>query len=359
MEVAATSFGRLPDGTAVELFVLDNGAGVRVAVSSYGAIITSVRVPDREGVPGEVTLGFDTLDEYLAGHPYYGSFVGRVANRISGGGFALDGRRYALAQNASGGAVHLHGGVRGFDKHVYAVDVEQTDDGARLRFARTSADGEEGYPGALWVRRTVGLTGDGRLVLEFEAESEAATVVNLTDHTYWNLDGFGTATDGRPTIMDHVVQLNADRYVAVQDAIPTGELPPVAGTPFDFRTAKVVRRDFDAAIATGANGFDHCWVLADGARPATGPLQEAARVRSPKSGREMVVATSYPGIQFYSGNNLPGQRDRAGTLLAGQEALCLEAQFLPDSPNRPEFPSIVLRPGERYHHRTEHTFRAV
>lgn len=347
MNISTREFGRLPDGTAVDLFVLDGGNGLRVSVSTYGAIITSVLAPDRDGVAGEITLAHDTLERYLAGHPYFGAFVGRVANRISGGGVTVDGRFYPLATNA--GEVHLHGGVEGFDKKVYSATTETRRDGVFVHLSRQSPDGEEGYPGTLSVRRTVGVTTDNRLVMEFAAETDAATVVNLTDHTYWNLGG--------ATVMDHEVALNAETYVAVdRRSIPTGETPAVAGTPFDFRAYKPVGADFDAVLATGANGFDHSFAIT-GWSPGDDALREAGRVRSAASGREMIVRTTYPDVHFYTGNYLPGVIGRTGAALAGQEALCLECQFFPDSPARAEFPSIELRPGEVYRHRTEHTFQ--
>ena len=347
VQISRKGFGRLPDGTAVDLFVLDNGRGLQVSVTSYGAIITSVQAPDRNGTRGEVTLGHDSIQPLLARHPYYGAFVGRVANRISDGGFTLAGTRYDVVNN--NGGVHLHGGERGFDRFVYEAETEERDDGVFVHFRRTSPDGEEGYPGNLAVRRSVGVTDDMRLVLEFEATTDKTTVVNLTDHTYWNL--------GEPTIMDHEVQLNADAYVEVTDAIPTGKTPAVDDSPFDFRTYKPVRRDFEDVLKTGANGFDHSWVIKGWDAGDTSRLLEAGRARCAATGREMIVRTTYPAVQFYSGNFLPGQTGRDGSTLTGQEALCMECQYYPDSPNRPEFPSIELRPGAVYNHRTEHEFR--
>lgn len=345
MTISKSEFGRLPDGTAADLFVLDNGAGLRLAVTNYGAIITSVRAPDRSGVSEEITLAYDSLQEYLPKHPYFGALVGRVANRISGGGFDLDGKHYTLQNNA--GNLHLHGGFRGFDKQIYEAETEESSDALLVHFYRTSPDGEEGYPGALRLRHTVGITADMRLILEYHATSDAPTVVNLTNHTYWNL--------GEATIMDHELKLSVDHVVEVNGGIPTGRLIPVSGGPFDFSEWKTVRRDFERVLETGANGYDHCLVVSD--TGATGSkLREAARVRSHHTGREMVVSTTYPGMQFYSGNNLPGSVGRQGQGLNGQEALCLECQFFPDAPNQPGFPSVVLRPGEKYLQRTEHRF---
>ncbi|MFW5828165.1 MAG: galactose-1-epimerase, partial [Alkalispirochaeta sp.] len=199
MIISQKEFGRLPDGTAVHLFTLDNEAGLRVSVSTYGGIITSVQTPDRDGVMGEVTLAFDTLEEYLQGHPFYGSLVGRVANRISGGGFEIDGTRYEVENNQ--GTVHLHGGTSGFHTRLYEAETEERDDAVLVHLRRVSPDGEEGYPGSLSVHHTIGVTADNRLVMEFDAETDAPTVVNLTNHTYWNL--------GEPTIPDHEVQIHA------------------------------------------------------------------------------------------------------------------------------------------------------
>jgi aldose 1-epimerase len=343
--ILRTEFGRLPDGTAADLFVLDNGKGLRVSVTNWGGIITSVTTPDRDGVPGEVTLAHDTLEEYLAGHPYYGAFIGRFANRISGGGFAIEGARYELAAN--NGPLHLHGGIRGFDKQLYAAEAEETPEGVFLHLRRTSPAGEEGYPGNLEVLHTIGVTPDMRLTMTFEARTDAPTVFNPTNHTYWNL--------GDADVMDHELRLNCDRFVEIHEMVPTGEMPEVADSPFDFRTAKLIGRDFDAVVGPGINGYDHCFVI-DGWKPDNAALREAARLRCDATGREMVVRTTFPGVQFYSGNNLPGERGRDGAILEGQEALCLECQFFPDSPNRPEFPSVELRPGQVYLQRTEHEF---
>ncbi len=345
MTISRTDFGRLPDGTAVHLFTLDNGTGLRVSVSTYGGIITSVQTPDRDGTWGEVTLAFDSLEEYLAGHPFYGSLVGRVANRISGGGFEIDGTRYAVENNQ--GTVHLHGGTGGFHTRLYQAETEERDDSLLLHLSRVSPDGEEGYPGNLTVTHTIGVTADNRLTMEFAAQTDAPTVVNLTNHTYWNL--------GEPTILDHDVQIHADQYVEIENLVPTGNTPSVEGTPLDFREFKTVRRDFDDVLKMDINGFDHSMIIR-GWTPESSPPREVARVRSNATGREMVIRSTYRDVQFYSGNNLPGERGRDGSALSGQEALCLECQFSPDSPNRPEFPSITLRPGERYYQLTEHHF---
>lgn len=350
--VTVREFGRLPDGTAADLFTLRNDTGTEVSLSSWGGIITSIRTPDRHGTVSEITLAHKTLEEYLKGHPYYGALVGRVCNRVSGGGFTLEGTRYSVPANL--GTLHLHGGVRGFDKRLYASEVNEKGDEARVRLSRTSPDGEEGYPGSLSVVYTVGLTDDNRLIFEFEAETDKTTVVNMTNHCYWNLSG-------EPTILDHEVTLAVDTVVeADQNAVPTGRFLPVANTPFDFSEWKRIRPGFDALRNSGINGYDHSLAITGAATGdmtrAPREMREAVRVRAPRSGRMMSVHTTYPDLHFYTGNNLPGQKGRRGETLNGQEALCLECQFFPDAPNRPEFPSISLRRGEHYHHLTEHRF---
>lgn len=346
VSITKSDFGRLPEGTAVDLYTLTADSGFSLSLTNYGGIITSVHAPDRNGALGEVTLARNTLEEYLAGHPYYGALVGRVCNRISGGGFTLDGTSYPLAQNA--GSVHLHGGNRGFDAHRYEATTETGDGWARVTLSRRSPDGEEGYPGTLSVDYTVTVYDDDRFLLEFQAETDAPTVVNLTNHCYWNL-----STEER--IVNHVVRINADEVAETADEIPTGRLAPVAGSAFDFRTAKPVGRDIAALDTDAAGGYDHSFAVARW-EPGPAMLREAAEVYAPDTGRVMTVRTSYPAVHFYSGNHLPGETGRAGEQLSGREALCLECQFFPDSPNRPEFPSIELRPGEIYRHVTEHRF---
>jgi len=342
-------FGTLPEGHAVTLFEITNTAGMSVAVMNYGCIITSVRTRDRRGDLGEITLAYDSFEEYLAGHPYFGAFIGRVANRISGGGFELDGRFYPLAANQRG-ILHLHGGVAGFDKKLYEADLFSFEDRAGVRFSRVSPDGEEGYPGNLEVTHTVTLTEDDRLVLEYQATTDASTPVNLTNHTYWNLSG-------EPTILDHELTLAVDAVAAAENALPTGEFVRTQpGDPLDFSDWKRVGADID--LVAGNPGYDHSYRV-DGASTAleatTEPLL-AASVRAPASGRRMDVYTTSPDVHFYSGNHLPGQKGREGQTLKGREALCLECEFFPDAPNNPAFPPIVLRPDARYYQKTEHRF---
>ncbi len=348
LDVSSREFGRLPDGMVAELFSIRNNRRTEVNLTNWGGIITSVRTVDRDGTLGEITLARDTLREYLEGHPYYGALVGRVANRISRGGFTLDGTRYPLPSNL--GDLHLHGGVRGFDKQIYHAEVIREDRRAGVTLSRTSPAGEEGYPGELLARCTVTLSDDDVLRFTFDAETDHATVVNLTNHCYWNLSG-------EATILDHELYLAADGVAETdRQAVPTGRLLPVAEGPFDFSAWKPIRPGFEELQRVGVNGFDHSLAIAGWSENAAAELRETAAVRSVRSGRMMTVSTTYPAVHFYSGNNLAGETGRHSGKLRGQEALCLECQYFPDAPNRPEFPSIVLRPGERYHHVTEHRF---
>lgn len=344
-------FGSLPDGRDVHVFEITNSVGTSLRVIDYGCIITSVRTKDRDGAFGEITLAFDTLQEYLSGHPYYGSFIGRVANRVSGGGFEIGGRFYELASNQRG-VLHLHGGVRGFDKQLYRADQTTANDRGGVRFERTSPDGEEGYPGNLAVAHTISLTEDDRLVFEYEATTDASTVVNLTNHTYWNLSG-------EETILDHELKLNAETVAVAENALPTGELAPLSeGDPLDFSTWKRIGADIERIV--GNAGYDHSYFVrgAGTELDAKGDLLHAASVRSAASGRRMDVHTTSPDVHFYSGNHLPGQKGRDGRTLRGREALCLECEFFPDAPNKHAFPPIFLDPGARYYQRTEHHFSA-
>jgi aldose 1-epimerase len=327
-------FGTLPDGRPVERYLLQAGA-VEVAVLTYGAVLQSVRVPDAAGSRGEVTLGYDDLEGYLSDAAYLGAVVGRFANRIAKGRFTLDDVEHVLPANQ--GAACLHGGPEGF--HARLWSAREVPGGVEL--SRTSPDGEMGFPGTLEVTVTYTLDADG-LELRYAATTDAPTVVNLTNHAYWNLTGDGT-------IEDHVLELPASRFVAVDaELIPT-ELTPVEGTPLDFRTPRRIgdRIREPHPQLRHARGYDHAWVVdGDGFR-------RAARVHDPGSGRVLEVLTDQPGVQFYSGNFLDAAvAGRGGRAMRQGDALCLETQRLPDSPNRPDFPSTVLRPGERYETRT-------
>jgi aldose 1-epimerase len=337
----------MPDGTPVEVFTLKNGRGLEVRAIAYGGIITSIKVPDRSGRVEDVVLGFDSDDRYLGEHPYFGAVVGRYANRIARGHFSLDGQSYMLARND--GPNHLHGGVTGFDKRLWTA--ERTAGQQGVAFTRTSPDGEEGYPGNLTVRVSYLVSESNALVVEYTATTDRATPLNLTQHSYFNLSG-----DGSTDILDHQLTIGADRYTPVDaTSIPLGELASVEGTPFDFRrsTAIGARIEAGGAQLVHAGGYDHNWVLNRGASG----LQAAARVVEPRSGRTLEVATTEPGVQFYSGNLLDGSiAGKGGRVYRGRTGFCLETQHFPDSPNHPNFPSTILRPGQEYRSQTVFTF---
>ena len=345
--VKRETFGTMPDGTRVERFTLTNASGIELNAISYGGIITSLRVPDRSGRLDDILLGFDNLDGYLRDNPFFGAIIGRYGNRIARGAFTLDGTTYKLATN--NGPNHLHGGNKGFDKVLWeAVPVPGRN---AIAFTRTSPDGEEGYPGSLRVRVTYTLTDANELIVDYSATTDKATPVNLTQHSYFNLAGHASGD-----ILGHQLMLNADRYTPVDETlIPTGELAPVAGTPFDFRkpTAIGARIDQDTVQLKHGKGYDHNWVLN---RKGAG-RQLAARVIEPKTGRTMEIATTEPGIQFYSGNFLDGTlTGKGGAVYKHRTGFCLETQHFPDSPNQPKFPSTILRPGSEYKTSTVFTF---
>jgi aldose 1-epimerase len=345
--VSHAPFGETKDGRAVELYTLTNGNGVEVRAMTYGGIITSIRVPDRSGAMGDVVLGFDTLAGYLGDSPYFGAIVGRYGNRIAKGQFTLDGRTYQLATN--NGPNHLHGGVKGFDKAVWSARAVEGARGVGVELTCTSPDGEEGYPGTLAATVTYTLTDRNELHIAYTATTDKATPVNLTQHTYFNLAGGGD-------ILGHELMLNADRFTPVDATlIPTGELAAVQGTPFDFRkpTAIGARIAQDHPQLKKGNGYDHNWVVN---RTAAG-LQPAARVFEPKTGRTLDVATTQPGIQFYSGNFLDGTiKGKEGTVYKFRSGFCLETQHFPDYPNHPDFPTTILKPGQIYASETVFTF---
>ena len=339
-------FGKMPDGTEIEAFTLKNTGGIEVRVITYGGIITSLRVPDRAGALADVVLGFDTLDGYLKGHPFFGAIIGRYGNRIARGRFTIDNVPYTLATNH--GPNHLHGGERGFDKQVWKAEVLTENS---IRLSRVSADGEEGYPGTLNVEVIYSLTNYNELIVDYTATTDQPTHVNLTQHSYFNLAGHGAGD-----ILGHELMIEADRYTPVDATlIPTGELAPVKGTPFDFTKATPIGARINAAhpqIKNG-NGYDHNWVLTDG----TNRLKLAARVVEPKSGRTMEVATTEPGMQFYAGNFLDGSITGKGGATYGHRAgFCLETQHFPDTPNQKNFPTTELRPGSTYTSRTVFKF---
>lgn len=342
------SFGTTPEGRAVDLYTLANGRGLRAKIITYGGILVALEVPDREGRTQDVVLGFDTLDAYLAGHPYFGALIGRYANRIAGARFSLDGRAYQLAAN--NGPNHLHGGERGFDKALWEARGLVEPDAAGVALALTSPDGEEGYPGDLEVSATYRLTSAGELRISYEARAGAPTPVNLTHHSYFNLAGQGSGD-----VLGHVVTLHADGYTEVDEGlIPTGTIAPVAGTPFDFTRPTAIGARIGLLKANNPQGgYDHNFVL----RGKGGELCLAARVREPRGGRVLEVWTTEPGLQFYTGNFLDGTLVGKGGAVYGQHAgFCMEAQHFPDSPNRPAFPSTLLEPGRVYRQETVYRF---
>lgn len=344
-------FGRLADGTKVYRWSLENG-GTRLKVLSYGGIVQSLEIPDRHGRHANVVNGFDTLDAYVAKSPYFGALIGRYGNRIGKGQFTLDGKGYQLSVND--GVNSLHGGAKGFDKHVWDVEPFTRGSDVGLHLHYTSVDGEMGYPGTLRTKVTYTLNRHGEWRIDYEATTDRPTIVNLTSHVYWNLAG-----EGSGTIEDHELRIAASRYTPTDAGlIPTGELAKVAGTPFDFRHAKPIGRDIRAGHEqqVQAKGYDHNWALDKG---ITAKPEHVATLRDPRSGRTLKIATDQPGLQFYSGNFLDGTLTGTGGRTYRQgDALCLETQHFPDSPNHANFPSTVLRPGQTYRTTTIHTFGA-
>jgi aldose 1-epimerase len=338
--VTSRPFGVSDAGAPVSLYTLRNARGVEVTICNYGGIITSLKVPDRNGNLGDVVLGYDHLADYVKDSPYFGALIGRYGNRIAKGKFTLDGKEYTLATNNIPNA--LHGGLKGFDKVVWQATPLKTAEGPALQLRYVSKDGEEGYPGALSVTAVYTLTGDNAVKLEYTATTDKATVVNLTHHSYFNLAGKGD-------ILNHVVTIAADKFTPVDSTlIPTGELKPVDGTPFDFRTpttigARINREDEQLKFG---KGYDHNWVI----RKPMGELALMAHVYEPTSGRTLDVLSTEPGLQFYSGNFLDGSLTGKDSRVYGfRNAFCMEPQHYPNSPNQPNFPPVVLKPGQVYH----------
>ncbi len=340
MAVAVADYGTLPEGGKAHLFTLDGGEGVRAAITNYGGIITSLAAPDRHGKPGEIGLGLQSLDTYIARREYYGALIGRVANRIRDGRFTLDGKTHRLWVDGNG--VHLHGGRDGFNRKLWKA--EPGADSLRLDYF--SPDGEENYPGNLSVSVLYTLSGRD-LRIDYEATTDAPTIVNLTNHEFFNLNGCAG------TILSHKLRMRADRYMPVDERMfPTGELAKVAGTPFDFNHAKPIGRDMDGV----PGGYDHSFVFAPDAR---GLDEWLAEVRDPDSGRTLAMTTTEPCVQLYAGNFLDGtDSGPAGIPFRKHYAFCLEAQKHPDAINHPNFASIVLRPGETYRQTTIYRFGA-
>ena len=343
MTIEKAPYGKLPDGRQVDIYTLTNAKGMRARLINYGATTVSLEAPDAGGALTDVTLGYETLEGWLASTSYFGATVGRYANRIAKGKFTLDGKTYTLATN--NGENHLHGGIKGFDKVLWNAETVRTGDAVGVKFTYLSKDGEEGFPGNLQVTALYTLTNDNEFKVAFSATTDKPTVVNLAHHTYWNLAG-PAAGD----VLGHELMLCADRYTPVDAGlIPTGELKPVKGTPMDFTTPTAI----GARIEQVEGGYDHNFVLRDYGKG----VRLAARVTEPKSGRIMEIYTDQPGIQFYSGNFLDGTvTGKGGVGYKKHYGFCLETQHYPDSPNKPDFPTVVLRPGETYTHTMIHKF---
>jgi len=331
----------------IEVFTLKNAQGAEVQITNFGARVISIKVPDRDGKFGDVVLGFDSLASYQSPNPYFGGIVGRYANRIAKGKFTIDGTTYQLAANDRSN--HLHGGIKGFDNVVWSARLEAP---TQLDLTYESPDGDEGYPGTLITKTTYSLTEDNGLSIELRAMTDKPTVVNLANHSYFNLTG-----DSTKSILDHKIQINADHFTPTDaESIPTGELAAVEGTPFDFRTltpigARIAEKDQQLVYGFG---YDHNWVL-NKANPTE--LFLAAKVVDPLSGRQLEVLTTEPGLQFYSGNLLDGSvTGKGGVRYVKYAGICLETQHFPDSPNQPTFPSAELKPGQEYYHRVIYRF---
>lgn len=326
------------NGQPVDLYTLRNSKGTVVTITNYGGIVTSFLAKDKNDSVASVVVGFDSIEPYLQSHPYFGAIIGRYGNRIGAGKFSIGDKNYTLATN--NGANHLHGGVVGFDKVIWTA-APIVDTLPSLKLSYLSKDGEEGYPGNLQVTVTYTLTEEDGLKIQYEASTDQATPVNLTNHSYFNLTG-----DTKETIINHQLQLNADAYTPVDNGlIPTGEIRQVAGTPFDFRSPMAIGSRIDSV----AGGYDHNYVLNN----TDGSLKKVAHLSEPGSGRFLEVWTTEPGIQFYSGNFLDGKFiNHTGTPVQLHTALCLETQHFPDSPNKKEFPSSILEPGKKYYTET-------
>ncbi len=341
--VKRQDFGKLPDGTAVELYTLSNGKGMEARIMTLGAAVVLLTAPDKAGKYADIVLGMANVDGYVKGVPYFGAIVGRYGNRIGHAQFTLEGKTYNTPKND--GDNTLHGGVKGFDKHVWTA----SESAGGVEFTYVSKDGEEGFPGTLTSKVLYTVTPNDELKIEYTATTDSPTVLNLTNHSYFNLAG-----EGEGDILQHQVTLNADRFTPVDKGlIPTGELKPVSGTPFDFTKATAIGERIaqsDEQLQFG-KGYDHNWVL-----NGTG-MKKAAEVYEPKSGRVMEVLTEEPGLQFYTGNFLDGTiRGKSGKVYGHRGAFCMETQHYPDSPNKPSFPSTELKPGQTYHTATTYRF---
>ena len=341
MTIVKKPFGKTPEGKSIDLYTLDNGSGMQVKVTNYGGIVTHLQVPDQQGRAVDVVLGFDLLEGYLAGHPYFGALIGRYGNRIASGRFVLAGKEYKLATN--NGANHLHGGMAGFDKKVWQGEKIEAKDEVGVRLTYLSAEMEEGYPGNLQVTVAYTINPKNELKIVYRATTDKSTPVNLTHHGYFNLNGMGD-------VLDHELLISADHYLPVDSGlIPTGKPATVVNTAMDFTSPHPI----GARIAQVQGGYDHNYVLT----LYNGKLRQVARVRGTKSGIRMFVFTTEPGLQFYSGNFLDGSlKGKRGVFYQKHAGLCLEAQHFPDSPNQPDFPNTILKPGEIYSQTTVYRF---
>jgi aldose 1-epimerase len=348
-QIKPEGFHRIIDGSQVDLYTLKNSNGIEATITNYGGIVVSLKVPDRNGKLGDVVLGYDTLNDYIGSTPYFGALIGRYGNRIAKGRFTIAGVEFQLAQNDDSNA--LHGGRKGFDKVVWQAEKVDSSEGPALKLTYTSKDGEEDYPGALRCTVIYTLTNKNELKIECFAETDKPTFLNLTNHSYFNLKD-GGASD----ILGHELMIKASKFTPVDKGlIPTGELKPVAGTPFDFNqpTAIGVRVENEDEQLKFGKGYDHNWVL----DPPGKGLELVASVYEPNSGRFMEVLTTQPGLQFYCGNSLDGtNKGKGGTVYQHRAGLCLETQHFPDSPNHPDFPTTELRPGEKYRQTTVYRF---
>ena len=348
--ITQAPFGAMPGGQIATLYTLRNARGSQVQITNYGGIVTALRVPDKNGARGDVVLGFETLDDYLKPGPYFGALIGRYANRIAKGRFALDGKTYQLATN--NGPNHLHGGGRGFDKQLWKATPMMLASGPALELTLFSPAAQESYPGNLNVRVRYTWENDDSLRIDYRAVTDAPTIINLTNHSYFNLKGAGLGD-----ILNHEMRLDADRYTPIDStSIPLDDLAPVAGTPFDFRAFRTIgeRIGDDNTQLKNGQGYDHNFVL----NGEAGQLRPAATVYEPTSGRELRAYTTEPGVQLYSGNFLNDVKGKYGRTYGRRSGFCLEMQHFPDSPNRPNFPSTTLRPGQTYRQTTIYRFIA-
>jgi len=347
MSVEKSAFGSTADGKEIDLYTVTNANGLRMSVMTFGATVVSLEVPDRDGNMADILLGFDSAEKYMSeANPYFGATVGRYANRIGNGTFTLDGKEYQLATND--GDNHLHGGNVGYSKVRWNAEPVQTDDEVGVKFTYVSKDGEENYPGTLTCTVVYTLTNNDEMKITYEAETDKATILNLTNHNYYNLAGQGVGD-----ILGHELMLNAEKYTPVDDElITTGEIASVAGTPMDFTKPTAIGARVEQ-VGADPTGYDHNYVLDSGG----GKMAPAARVYEPSSGRVMEIFTTQPGIQFYSGNFLDGSiTGKDGKVYKKYYGFCLETQHYPDSPNKPDWPTTVLRPGEKYSEATVHRF---